>query len=304
MSVPLRIALIENAVYMKEEHFFMKKSLTGIVCLLALITGALSSCTPTTFNNEKLIIGLECDYAPFNWMEPNENEHTLKVANKNIYADGYDIQMAKILGNKLGIEVEIHQIEWGSLIPELQFGTINAVIAGMTDTAERRMTIDFTNEYYRSELVLIVPENVASQYTNALTPTEFGTLINDKPVVSQADTVTDDVIEIFENEYGAIHANPVASFSLAALDVISGSAFAMTAELPVAKSITSSLEGLGIIHIDQSILGDAQSELGVSIGIAKGNTELCDRLNTALAEISQQERNRLMEEAVSRSHEE
>jgi ABC-type amino acid transport substrate-binding protein len=171
----------------------------------------------------------------------------------------------------------------------------------MTDTEERRLSIDFTDEYYRSELVLITSKSVADLYSGSLSETEFAQLIKDKMIVSQSMTVTDDVIEIFKEKYGAIHNNPVSSFALAAQDVVSGSAFAMTAELPVAKSIISTLDTLGIIHMDQSILGETQSELGVSIGIAKGNTELANMINEALNEISIQERNDLMEAAVIRS---
>lgn len=280
----------------------MKKSFLGLMGLFGLMLTSVTSCGASTFDNTKLVIGLECNYAPFNWTEVAPNDYTLKVANKtNMWADGYDVQIGKILSEKLELPVEIHQIEWDSLIPELTFGNINAVIAGMTDTEERRLSIDFTDEYYRSELVLITSKSVADLYTGSLSETEFAQLIKNKMIVSQSMTVTDDVIEIFEEKYGAIHNNPVSSFALAAQDVVSGAAFAMTAELPVAKSIISTLDTLGIIHMDQSILGETQSELGVSIGIAKGNTELANMINEALSEISIQERNDLMEAAVIRS---
>ena len=136
-----------------------------------------TSCGTTTFDNSKLVIGLECGYAPFNWSENEANEYTLKVKNKNLYCDGYDIQIAKLLGEELGVEVEIMQIAWESLIPDLQVGSINAVIAGMTDTEERRQTIDFTDEYYRSELVLVVKKSVADSYVEVLNSNDFTSLI-------------------------------------------------------------------------------------------------------------------------------
>ena len=193
------------------------------------------------------------------------------------------------------------QVEWESLIADLQLGSINAVIAGMTDTEDRRQSIDFTNEYYRSELVLVVNEDVASNYPNVLNSEEFTSLVSGKAIVSQNSTVTNDVIEIFEENHGALHANPVDSFALAATDVSNGSAFAMTAELPVANSIVSSFTNLGIIHINQNILGETQAELGVSIGIQKGNTELEEKLNAALSKITNEQRVTLMEEATARS---
>lgn len=278
----------------------MNKKLLIVPAILATLL-SFTSCGETNTNG-KLVIGLECDYAPFNWAENQANEYTLKVANKaNLYADGYDIQIAKILGEKLNMEVEIMQIDWTSLIPELQFGTINAVIAGMTDTEERRMSIDFTDEYYRSELVLVTSKEVADSYTEILTSTDFSSLINGKVVISQKDTVTDEVIETFKSNHGAIHATPVENFALAATDVSNGSAFAMTAELPVAQSIVASFTNLGIIRIDQSILGASQAELGVSIGIKKGNTNLQTKLNQALSEITSEQRLQIMSEATLRS---
>ena len=265
---------------------------------------SLSSCGTNPVGNDKLVIGLECAYQPFNWSDTKQNEFNVKVSNKaNLYVDGYDVQIAKILGQKLNMEVEFMQIDWLSLIPELEFGTINAVIAGMTDTEERRQTIDFTDEYYRSELVLVVKKSVADSYVEVLNSNDFTSLISGQVVVSQTSTVTDDVINIFKDNHGAIHANPVDSFALAATDVSNGSAFAMTAELPVAQSIVSSFSDLGIIHIEQSILGETQSELGVSIGIQKGNTELQEKLNAALSKITTEQRVQLMTEAVERSAE-
>jgi ABC-type amino acid transport substrate-binding protein len=118
--------------------FFMKKSFLGLMGLFGLMLTSVTSCGANSFDNTKLVIGLECNYAPFNWSEIAPNDYTLKVANKtNMWADGYDVQIGKILSEKLEIPVEIHQIDWDSLIPELTFGNINAVIAGMTDTEER-----------------------------------------------------------------------------------------------------------------------------------------------------------------------
>ena len=75
----------------------------------------------------------------------------------------------------------------------------------------------------------------------------------------------------------------------------------MTAELPVAQAIVAANTDLGIIHIDQEILGEKQSELGVSIGVNKQNDELIDRLNEGLSQIDETTRINLMSEAVIRS---
>lgn len=280
----------------------MKKTHFAVSILTASIAVSMQACTPTSFDNSKLIIGLECNYAPFNWTENGQNEFTLPISNKsNQYADGYDVQIAKLLGEKLDVEVVIVKTAWESLVPDLQLGTINAVIAGMTDTPERRQSIAFSDEYYRSELVLITKNDISNQYQHALNKEELKTVINNQIIVSQSSTVTDDVIDIFADEYGAIHANPVDSFANAAIDVNNGLAFAMTAELPVAEAIVGANKQLGIVHIDQEILGEEQSKLGVSIGINKNNLELVEMINSALAEIDEEQRYELMSQAVLRS---
>jgi ABC-type amino acid transport substrate-binding protein len=281
----------------------MKKtglSSIGIVSL-GIASLLLSSCG-SGVDNSKIVIGLECNYAPFNWTEKAENSFTLPISNHaGQFADGYDIQIAKKMSEDLKKDVVVVQLEWGTLIPDLQAGTINAIIAGMTDTEEREQSIDFTDEYYRSELVLVTKKETADKYTSALSEADFSTLIKGKYLVSQSSTVTDDIIETFATKYGCVHNTPVSSFALAAQDVTSGSAFAMTAELPVANSIVASNSALGIVHMDQAILGETQAELGVSIGIKKGNTELKDALNSSLAKITKAQRDDLMSAAVIRS---
>ena len=267
-----------------------------------LFAASLATFSCASKNQDALRIGLECAYIPFNWVAEEENEFTLPISNHpGSHADGYDIQIAKKISSSLGRKVEIVQTTWESLITDLQMNAIDLIIAGMTETPERSRQISFTEEYYRSELVLVTSEEVASNYEEPLTPEEFHALVEGENIVSQVATVTNDVIDVFASEYGAVHVTPVATFALAAQDVLNGSAFAMTAELPVATSIVGKLDGLGIIHFAQEILGEAQSELGVSIGARKADSSLITSINGVLNTISTQERERLMADAVIRS---
>ncbi len=286
----------------------MSKTLRNTLLLGTIALGgavSLASCGNQTVDNGTLVIGLECNYAPFNWTSPTKNAYTLDISNDaSGYADGYDINFAKRAGEELGMEVQIVKLEWDNLIPSLNAGTINCIIAGMTDTEERRESIDFTNEYYRSELVLLTSKTVADQYNSqTLDIQALTTLLSGKGVISQIQTVTDSVIDTFATTTGCVHVTPVDTFATAAVQVGNGAAFAMTAEYPVAQALAKANSNLGIIHIDQTILGDQLSELGVSIGIAKGNTELKDKLNSVLANYSQEQRNSDMASAVERSGE-
>ena len=271
------------------------------LALLGLVAGALCSCG-NSGSKDTIRIGLECAYIPFNWVAKNPGEFTLPIQNHpGTYADGYDIQIAKRIAKQTGKKVEIVQTNWEALITDLQMGSIDAIIAGMTDTEARRKQISFTDEYYRSELVLITSKAVAQAHQDPLSASDFKTVVNGQNVVSQVSTVTDEVIDVFASDYGAKHVTPVATFALAAQDVVNGSSFAMTAELPVARSIVSQYAGLGILHIDQAILGEYRAELGVSIGVRKDDTELQSQINGVLATIDAEERLKIMEAAVQRS---
>lgn len=190
---------------------------------------------PFDETKETLIVGMEANYAPFNWTETSPSSYTYPLYDKTgEYADGYDVQIAKMCAENLDYNLVIKKYTWEALIPALNSGEINMIIAGMTDTPERRLSIDFTNPYYTSELVLIV-----SADSDLAEMTDLNDL-NGRKVVSQIQTVTDDVIEeVLVPEYGAIHESALKTFSACATAVQTGVADAMTAEYPVAVSIVN-----------------------------------------------------------------
>ncbi len=281
------------------------KNLKFLTAVLAFGCVFSTGCKSSS-NSENIIrIGMECNYAPFNWTCGTSSDYTLPVYNDaGKFADGYDIQFAKRLSKETGKQVQIYKLEWDSLIINLNNNQIDAVIAGMTDTEERRQQISFTDEYYRSELVLITSKDVADQYADTeLNNETLQTLLTGKMIESQRGTVTDNVIDTFKTNYGAIHSTAVDTFSKAALDVHTGAVFAMTAELPVAQSIVKNYSDLGIVHMDQTILGVDLSELGVSIGVRKDDTSLKTTINDVLNSYTKADRNSDMAAAVERSGE-
>ncbi|MRC26450.1 transporter substrate-binding domain-containing protein, partial [Bacillus thuringiensis] len=80
----------------------------------------------------------------------------VKIDGAAEYAGGYDVEIAKKIAEDLGKKLVIVKTEWDGLIPALESGKIDAVIAGMSPTAERKETIDFSDNYYKSELVMVV----------------------------------------------------------------------------------------------------------------------------------------------------
>ena len=111
----------------------------------------------TNTSNGTLKIAMECAYEPFNWSQTTSANGAVKIANDTtgLYANGYDVQIAKYIAAELGMALEIYAVEWDSLIPGLEAGTYDGIIAGMSPTAEREEIVDFTDCYYNSNLVII-----------------------------------------------------------------------------------------------------------------------------------------------------
>lgn len=106
-----------------------------------------------------LRVAMECAYAPFNWTDMSEpSVGAVPISGEGqegMYANGYDVQIAKYIAYSLGMDLEIYAITWEGLLPALQSGSVDAIIAGMSPTAEREAEIDFTDVYYSSNLVVI-----------------------------------------------------------------------------------------------------------------------------------------------------
>ena len=113
------------------------------------------SSSNTNTSNGTLKIAMECNYAPFNWSQTTDVNGAVKIQGSSLYANGYDVQIAKYIAAELGMALEIYAVEWDSLIPGLQAGTYDGIIAGMSPTAEREEQVDFTDCYYNSNLVII-----------------------------------------------------------------------------------------------------------------------------------------------------
>lgn len=119
----------------------------------------LQSEAPATPNGT-LKVAMECAYEPYNWTETGaKTPGAVAISGEGkegLYANGYDVQVAQYVANKLGMALEIYAIEWDSLIPAVQAGTVDAIVAGMSPTPEREEEIDFTETYYESNLVIVI----------------------------------------------------------------------------------------------------------------------------------------------------
>ena len=270
----------------------IRKSLTVLACA-ALLTGCASN-TPTSTaasssnSSDTLRVGMECNYAPFNWSTTKEGEYTQPISSAD-YCDGYDVVVAKNLADKIGKKVEIVKLDWDNLILSLNNNQIDAVIAGMTATDERKQQVNFTDPYYVSEEVLIVKKD--SQYTSATSLEDF----KGATVQGQMNTIYDEVIDQIS---GVNHMPAAETFPAAIQALQAGSVDAVTSELPVANGVISANPDLAVVRFAEG--KGFKADTSVSIAVRKNDDELLNALQDALKTIDTDTRNTWLEEAVNR----
>ncbi len=131
-----------------------------------------------TWSAQKLVGGMECGYAPFNWTDPSANETNVKISGGDGYCDGYDVQVAVALAESLNVPLEIRKINWEGLVTALQAGSIDVILAGMSPTAERMEQIAFSTDYFNSEQVVVVRTDSPFAEADALVDFAGATLVS------------------------------------------------------------------------------------------------------------------------------
>ena len=245
----------------------------------------------------EIVVGLEAAYAPFNWATPEENEFTVPLDGQaGFYADGYDVVMAQEIADALGLTLVIKAYSWDGLIPALNAGEIDLIIAGMSPTAERALTVNFSEEYYRSEQVMVVRND--GDYANATSLIDF----NGARVVAQAGTLQDDLIDQIT---GVVHQETLNSYSDLVNALAYGTSDAFVAELPVATGIVQTNNQFTIIEFAEGLGFEVSDEdIIVSVALRLEDLDLLDAVNEALSNISNLSRQQIMQDALSRQPQE
>ena len=278
-----------------KKYRLISAALAAALALAGCTTGTESTTTSSTDSGdsasttEKLRVGMECNYAPFNWTTTEESETTVAISDVD-YADGYDVVIAAKLAEAVGREVEIVKTDWDALIPALKAGEIDCIIAGMTETEERALEVDFTSPYYISKEVVIVRKD--SELANITNIQE----LSGYKVIGQMGTIYDDIIDQIE---GVVHMDAATDFPAAINALQYGEVDAVTSELPVAVGVTSANDDLTYVEFDsENGFEGSETDASVSIAVAKDNTDLLDALQEALDNISEEEREEIMTTAV------
>jgi lysine-arginine-ornithine-binding protein len=211
---------------------------------------------------DKLRIGTEAAYAPFAYVLPSGE------------LAGFDIDIAKALCAEMGAECEIINQAFDGLIPALNANKIDAIIASMSITDERLEAIDFAGPYYLVPAAFIAPKDAGIE----LTPEG----LDGKYVGVQRGTTMANYIE---TNFPDARVQVYDTLEAANLDLASGRVDLVFADSVVLTEFLGTPDGAGFETVGEPVLDQAILGTGAGIGVRKGDTELKEKFDAALAAI-------------------
>lgn len=270
----------------------IRKKVSILIALALLAVVLLTGCgsnskNPSTTDAGTFKVGLEAGYAPFNWTQMDDSNGGVKIEGNPEYAGGYDVEIAKRIAEGLGKELVIVKTEWDGLLPALTSGTIDAIIAGMSPTAERAESIDFSDNYYKSDLVMVVKKG--GSYEGATSIQDF----NGARITAQLNTFHYTVIDQIQ---GVIKETAMDNFPAMRVALESGIIDGYVSERPEGVSASSANENFTFVEFSDGFV-TSDEDTAIAVGLVKGS-ELTEKINEILAGISEEERQSIMDNAI------
>ena len=227
-----------------------------------------------------LRVGMECAYAPFNWTQDGattpDGSAAVPIYDSTFYAYGYDVAVAQMLADEMGMELEIHKVEWSSIGISMDAGDYDCIIAGMGRTSEREMSYSFTSPYYYRDNCIVVKKD--GPYAEVKGISE----LNGKgcKVTTQLGTGW---IPLLDQIEGAVTGSNYETTSECFMAVSNGVADVCIVDLPTAQSALLTNDDLKIVVFDEndSFVGDDEM-VNVCIATRKDDTELRDKIQGAM----------------------
>ena len=256
----------------------------GLACptLLTMMSGCGSQTDADAPSDEASVlrVGMECAYAPFNWTqdEPTtpDGSKAVPIYGSDYYAYGYDVAVAQMLADELGMGLEIHKVEWSSIGISMDSGDYDCIIAGMGRTAEREMAYAFTEPYYYRDNCIVVKKDGAYASVKGLSDLA-GTGCK---VTTQLGTGW---IPLLDQIEGADTGSNYETTSECFMAVSNGVADICIVDVPTAQSALLTNDDLAIITLseDDTFSGDEEM-VNVCIATRKDDTKLRDSLQEAM----------------------
>ena len=177
---------------------------------------------------------------------------------------GIDAEIAKAIADELGMELEIEDIAFDSIIPEITSGKADMGLAGMTVTEDRKQSVDFTDTYAKASQKIIVKEDSAIASPDDLTGVIVGVQQGTTGDIYVSDLEADGTtVERYNKGFEAVQA------------LSQGKIDAVVIDGEPAKTFVAQTEGL-------KILEESFTDEEYAIAVKKGNTELLEKINGAL----------------------
>ena len=256
------------------------------------LTGTDTSAIPGV-EDGVLTVGMECTYAPYNWTQTDDSNGAVPIVNNpGSYANGYDVMIAQRICDTYGWKLEVQAIEWDGLIPALNAGTIDAVIAGQSMTAGRMEQVDMAGPYFYASIVCVAKKD--SEQAKAKGISELtGTC------TAQSGTIwyTDCLPQV---EGAQIMAQSESAPAMI-MAVESGTVDFICTDMPTAMGACATYSDLAILDFsdteDNFKVDEGQINIGISV--VKGNTELKDAMDKVLAPLNADIFNAIMNQAIA-----
>ena len=256
---------------------------------------ASGSSAPATSGVEDgvLTVAMECGYAPYNWSQPDDSNGAVPIKDSKAFANGYDVMMAQKLCEANGWELEVVRLDWDSLIPAVQSGTVDAVIAGQSMTAERAEQVDFAGPYLYASIVCLTKQD--SDFANAQGISD----LSGGSATSQLGTIWYDTC--LPQIEGAQIQTAAESAPAMLMALETGAVDFVCTDIPTAQGALVAYPDFQLLDFSNSEDNFEVSDEDINIGISvmKGNTVLKDALNGVLANMTADDFNALMEQAVA-----
>jgi len=235
------------------------KSLNKLLSILML--GSVGLAAPAA-QSETLRIATEGAYRPFNYVDANGQ------------LQGFDVEIAKALCAEMKVECEIKAQAWDGIIPGLNAGQYDAIVASMSITPARLQAVNFTQPYYQAGAVLVAPKNAKIEPTaESLAGKSIG--------VQRASTYATLLEKRFPKASVRLYdkvENHNKDLIAGRVDGVIAQRISMSEWLATADGANFEIKGEAML--DPDVLGR-----GAGIAVRKSDTELLKRLDAALAEI-------------------
>ena len=245
-----------------------------------------------------LTIAMECAYAPYTWTQGDDATGAVPISNvPGSYANGYDVMIGKKIAEANGWQLEVIQSDWDSLVPGVQTGIFDAVIAGQSMTAERSEQVDFAGPYFYATIVCVTKKD--SPFASAKSIKD---LTGGKCTAQIATIWYDQCLPQIEGA-NVQTAAETAPAMLMALET--GSVDFICTDMPTAQGAVAAYPDMTILDFSGTD-GDFQfsdqvraENVNIGVSVKKGNTELKDKIDAVLSTMTQDDMNALMQQAIA-----